>query len=155
MSTQRRANKRKLFIGVAVAVILMVALGLLTQLSATSYASFQESLRAHGATVQENGAGSQPFLRGTDRRLSINGTAVDVFEYGTTLETSLDAGRISTDGSTISSGIGPFGGPAATIDFIAPPHWFRSGRVLVLYVGRDGSVLALLQTTLGAPFAGR
>jgi hypothetical protein len=147
-------TKRKLLIGGAVAVVIVATLALVTQLSATSYASLRDGLHSQGATVQETGPGSQPFLRGTDHRLNVNGAEVDVFEYRTTVEASLDAGRVSADGSTISPGFGPLGGSAASIDFVAPPHWFHAGRVLVLYVGRDDGVRALLRTTLGAQFAG-
>lgn len=119
-----------------------------------SYAGFVEQLRVHGAGVHEDGPGSQPFLTGTDRHLTVDGAGVDVFEYSTAAGASLDATRISPDGSTITSGLGPFGASVAVVDFIAPPHWYHAGRVIVLYAGQDATLLALLRTILGAQFAG-
>jgi hypothetical protein len=120
-------------------------------LSATGLVS---ALRAQGATVQDEGIGSDLFLAGTDHRLRVNGMSIDAFEYRTTLEARYDASRISRDGSTFGPRFGPFGDHAATVDYVAPPHWFRKGRVLVLYVGRQADLLALLRQVLGPPFAG-
>jgi hypothetical protein len=145
---------RKVLIGAGGVLVALLVVALVTQLTAASYTSVRDALRTHGASVQENGLGSQPFLNGTDHRLTVNGTGIDVFEYRTTLGASLDAGRISRDGSTFSSGFGPLGGQAATVDYVAPPHWFHAGRVLVLYVGQDPSILRLLQAVLGTQFAG-
>ena len=147
-------KRRRVWLGVGLALALIGAVALATQLTGMSYAGLRDALRAQGANVQENGLGSQPFLNGADRRLVVNGAGVDVFEYSTTAGASLDAARISRDGSTIGAGFGPLGGSAAMVDFIAPPHWFHAGRVIVLYVGRDSGVLAALTAPLGPPFAG-
>lgn len=148
------SHSRKLVVGVALAIALVTVVALVDQLGGMSYSVLRDDLRSRGAKVQEQGLGLGPFLNGTDHRLKVNGAGVDVFEYRTTAGASLDAARISTDGSTINAGLGPLGGSAAAVDFIAPPHWFHSGRVIVLYVGRDTGMLALLRATLGAPFAG-
>jgi hypothetical protein len=153
MSASPLTRKCTLRIGLAVATVLVVALALVTQLSATSYTSVQDAVRAHGATVHDAGLGSQPFLRGVDHRLNVNGVGVDGFEYRTTVEASLDAGRASADGSTIGPDFGPLGGTGAVIDFVAPPHLFHAGRVVVLYVGQDEGILTLLRMTLGAQCA--
>jgi hypothetical protein len=145
--------QRKLLLGAGLALLLIAGIVLATQLGATSYADLRDALGAHGASVREDGVGSDPFLGGVDHRLTVNGAGVDVFEYRTTLGASLDAAGISSDGSTISHRFGPFGS-AAVIDYVAPPHWFRSGRVLVRYVGRDESIQALLRGVLGDQFAG-
>jgi hypothetical protein len=147
-------TKRKALIAAGVAVVVLIAVALITQMSAMSYSSLMDALRAHGASVVENGRGSQPFLNGTDYRLTVNGAGIDVFEYRTALGASLDAARISSDGSTIGGGFGPFIHSTTTVDFIEPPHWFHAGRVLVLYVGRQSDVLNPLQAVLGTPFAG-
>lgn len=139
-------------VGAKIALLALIVI--VTQLRGMSYTSLRDELRAHGASVREAGLGAQPFLGGVDYRLTVDGAGLDVFEYRIAAGASLDAARISSDGSTISAGIGPVGGGAAAVDFVAPPHWFHSGRVIVLYVGRDTGVLALLRSTLGAQFAG-
>src|SRR5260370_39397273 len=100
----------------------------------------------HAATVQ-------PFLSpqsGTIVRLSGGPltTAADLqlFEYASASAASADAHQIRADGS---------GTATAIVDWVAPPHFYIKGRVLVIYVGRDPAVLSLLQSLLGAQVAGR
>lgn len=148
-------SRRKVLLGSALVLLLMVvaAIAVVIQVSATSYADVRDTLRGRGAQVQEDGIGTDTFLGGVDHRLTVNAAGVDVFEYRTALGASLDAASISPDGSTISRRFGPFGS-TTIIDYVAPPHWFHVGRVLVRYVGRDDNVLALLRAVLGAQFAG-
>jgi hypothetical protein len=104
--------RRKMLVGVALVLVVGAAIVFVTQLTALSYTSVRDALRAHGASVQEGGLDPRPVLGGMDHRLNVDGAGVDVFEYRTTLGASLDASRISADGSTISRGFGPFGGGA-------------------------------------------
>ena len=151
--TRRKAT----VVGASVGAVLLILVGLVlyTQLTALSYTGLQSALRAQGATVQDEGSVSpSPFLAGTDYILRVNGTEVNVYEYRTTIEATYDASRLSADGTTFAPRFGPFGDHAATVDFIAPPHWFRRGRVIVEYVGRQADLLALLRQVLGPQFAG-
>jgi hypothetical protein len=147
-------TRRKVLVGITLALVVGACIVFVMQLTALSYTGVRDALRAHGESVQEGGLDPQSDLGGADHRLNVNGAGIDVFEYRTTLGASLDASRISSDGSTISRGFGPFGGGTARINYVAPPHWFHAGRVLVRYVGRDDSMLTLLRTMLGAQFAG-
>jgi hypothetical protein len=40
------------------------------------------------------------------------------------------------------------------VDWVAPPHFFLKGRVLVIYVEKDPAVMNLLTRLLGSQFAG-
>jgi hypothetical protein len=79
---------------------------------------------------------------------------VDAFEYRTTFGAAYDASRLSADGTSLRPSFIPGGGQAGDLDFIAPPHWFHQGRVLVLYVAQQVDLLALLRQVLGPQFAG-
>jgi hypothetical protein len=37
---------------------------------------------------------------------------------------------------------------------MAPPHFFKRGRLLVLYLGTDRQILKILHAALGKQFAG-
>jgi hypothetical protein len=93
-------------------------------------------------------------FQGAGHQLSVNGTQVAVYEYGTAVAAQFDAGRVSSDGSTFRGGFGPFGSRAVTVDWIAPPHHYTRGRVIVTYVGQDAGILQLLTSVLGRQFAG-
>lgn len=125
-----------------------------TSLTAPDTASVMDSLRAAGATVteQESGGGFG-FLHGAPHPLKVNGENVTAFEYAAPALADVDASSISADGSTFHTGIGPFGS-TVIVDYIAPPHLYKTGRVIALYVGRDTGTLRLLRQVFGPPFAG-
>lgn len=105
-----------------------------------------QKLRASGATVAlTNERVSQPFFSVRGRIMKINGEAVQVFEYRSPSAANADAKRVSADGSTIG---------ASKPMWMATPHFFKSGKFIVLYVGRNQTILDLLRTSLGEQFAG-
>ena len=157
--TKRKATVVRVGSGVGIVLLLLVGLVLYTQLTALSYSGLKDRLRGQGATIQDEGVqphifGGERLLAGTGYLLRINGTAVDAFEYRTTLGAFYDTTRFSADGTTLRPSFIPGGGQEGYLDFIAPPHWFHQGRVLVLYVGRQADLLALLRRVLGPQFAG-
>ncbi len=103
-------------------------------------------------TVDISGTVAQPFLHpqsGTTVRLSGGSVAapadLQLFEYASAADAGADAHQIRADGS----------GTATTIvDWVAPPHFFLKGRVLVIYAGNDPAVVSLLGSLLGPQFAG-
>jgi len=143
-------------VALAVLALLAVLAGVVaySQLTAFSYGDLLAALRGRGATVQESGPASNVLFNGAGHGLLANGAQVAAYEYGTTFAASMDAARISSDGSTARGGLGPFGGGAVTVDWIAPPHHYLKGRIIVTYVGADAGTLALLTATLGPQFAG-
>jgi hypothetical protein len=115
--------------------------------------SLIDALRAKNVIVEISGTVSQPFLSpqsGTTVRLSggplTTPADLQLFEYGSASAASADAAKISPDGS---------GRATTKISWIAPPHFFLKGRVMALYAGSDSAMLSLLQSLLGAQFAGR
>jgi hypothetical protein len=110
------------------------------------YVSLVDHLRAASATVVPSGTVTQPFFAVTGQVISVNGEQVQVYEYKNDDDASAEASRISPDGGTVGK---------AMVDWNAPPHFYKEGRLLVLYVGTNTSVIHLLETTLGPQFAGR
>lgn len=104
-----------------------------------------EALAAAGATVGQESEIEQPFFSVPGQVLTINGESVQVFEYADAAQADAEAAQVSPDGSSI-------GTTMAT--WIGPPHFYRSERLIVLYVGEDQSVIELLETVLGPQFAG-
>ncbi len=106
------------------------------------YSSLVDSLRAGGATVEPAGQVSQPFLSVQGQLISLNTEVVQVYEYP-------DATTPDGDATSISSGA-----IESVIDWVATPHFFRTGRLLVLYVGDSTAVINALEAVLGPQFAG-
>ena len=114
--------------------------------------SLIDALRSKNLTVDISGGVSQPFLSpqsGTTVRLSggplTTVADLQIFEYGSASAASADAHQIRADGS---------GNATAIVDWVAPPHLYLKGRVLVIHVGSDPAVLFLLQSLMGPQFAG-
>ncbi|TAK11808.1 MAG: hypothetical protein EPO32_11105 [Anaerolineae bacterium] len=99
-----------------------------------------------GATVESAGSVEQSFLSVGSETLKVNGVEVQVFEYATVEALETDAVTISPDGSSTDT---------IMITWIATPHFFKSGRVIALYVGDDAEIVTLLSAALGPQFAGR
>src|SRR6266545_7771754 len=107
-------------------------------------ASLIEALRKAGATAMIGDQVEQPFLSTTGTQVTINGTDVQVFEYADEAAAQADATKLT---DTLA------GRGTAMISWVASPHAYRAGRVIVLYVGDDPAILKLLQGVLGAPVA--
>ena len=91
------------------------------------------------------GAVSQPFFSAKGRAISVNGENVQVFVYASQGTAEAEAKRVSPDGASVGTSM---------MSWMAPPHFYRKGNLIVLYVGRDEAVLRALTTVLGPQFAG-
>jgi hypothetical protein len=76
------------------------------------------------------------------RIININGEALQVFEYATPSAADADARRVSADGTTIGT---------SKPTWMATPHFFKSGKLIVLYIGRNKTIVDLLRTALVSP----
>lgn len=111
---------------------------------------FIDALRGRGYGVEILGDVEQPFLEGEGTRVRLSGVEVDsaqelqLFDYPSADAAASDA-----------NSLGPGGAPAGVhVNWLAPPHFFRAGRLLALYVGSDPATLSLLRDLLGDQVAG-
>ncbi len=126
------------------------------------YVSLVDHLRTAGATVVPQTAQPTPTVPPGERSssfmsvpvipITVDGAPVSVYEYADEAVTNAEAARISPDGTTFKPGNGASG---ATVDWVGPPHFYESGRIIVLYVGTNTAIETLLQQQLGTQFAGQ
>jgi hypothetical protein len=109
-------------------------------------ASLIAAIEATGATVETGEPISQPFFSVEGNIIKVNGADVQVFEYENTEEMELESSQIAPDGSSNAT---------TMITWVDTPHFYRAGRIIVLYVGSDQTILSLLENVLGPQFAGR
>ena len=108
-----------------------------------------ENLRTAGATVEHSTLPQvivQDFFSVTGQVFKVNGEDVQVFEYSNQVTAEAEAAVVSADGSSIGTSL-PF--------WVAPPHFYKTGRIIVLYIGENTEVIDVLVSVLGAQFAGR
>lgn len=114
--------------------------------SSTELRSLMKKLRSQGAKVALTGEKvEQPFFSVPARILNINGVGIQVFQYSSPSAAHKEAMLVSSDGMSI-------GGSKPA--WMGPPHFFKSGRLIVLYLGNDHTILKTIHGALGKQFAG-
>lgn len=113
--------------------------------AAGGFSSLVDGLRDFGAQVDLTGELLQPFFRVVAKAVSVNDADVQVFEYDSVSAAQQEATLVSPDGGSVG---------ASAMSWIATPHFYQAGRLIVLYVGDDASTINLLTSVLGPPFAG-
>lgn len=103
-------------------------------------------LRARGRKVLRGGKVSQPFFSSAGRTINVDGEQVQVFQYANAKAAEREAKAIDPQGSAVGTSM-PM--------WVAPPHFYKSGRLIVLYVGQSSSVIRALDRALGPQFAGK
>ena len=122
--------------------------------SVKDYVSLVDSLRAAGAAIDPAGDVSQPFFAPQGQLLTVNGERVETFEFASPEEADTVAEGVSPTGSSIVTTMADGTQTASSVTWVAPPHFYKAGRLIVLYVGCDSDVIDMLQETIGPQFAG-
>jgi hypothetical protein len=78
--------------------------------------------------------------------IKVQGKHVQVFEYNNTTDTDAQTALISPNNNAIKT---------SKLHWMGPPHFYKNGRLLVLYIGNNAKVLATLEALLGRQFAGQ
>lgn len=107
--------------------------------------TFISDLKGTGAEVVTGGTVEQPYFSVAARILKVNGEEVQVFEYPYASTANTQASRVSDTGSSIGTSM---------ISWPNTPHFFKKNGLIVLYVGRNQSILDALKKVLGEQFAG-
>ena len=112
----------------------------------TDYLSLLENLRAAKVKVEEGEEVSQPFFSVKGRIIRLNGEDVQVFQFANTEAANVQAAAVSSTGSKIGT---------SSMSWLAPPHFYKREKLIVLYVGNSGNVIEALKSVLGQQFAGQ
>ena len=110
------------------------------------YASLHADLRARKLRVKSAGKIVQPFFNVAGRVILVNGQDLQVFQYPDAARTNAQAALVSPDGLTVAT---------TKVHWLAPPHFYKRGKLLVIYLGDDRDVLRALEGSLGPQFAGK
>ena len=99
-----------------------------------------DELRSAGAEVEPGSDIRQPFFSVPGRVLTVNGSDVQIFEYPNIEAAQAEASTVAPDGSSIGT---------TMISWVATPHFYMSGTLIVLYVGEDPALQRLLEKVAG------
>ena len=109
------------------------------------FVSLVDNLRAAGAAVDASGTVSQPFFAPQGQVITVDGEDVQVCEFPSVEEANTVAETVSTDGRSIGTSM---------VGWVASPHFYKAGKLIVIYVGSDRNVINALQAAMGSQFAG-
>ena len=118
------------------------------------YTSLVDNLRAAGAAIDPAGSVSQPFFAPQGQVFTVNGERVETFEFASAEEADAAAGGVSATGSSIVTTMADGTQMASMITWVAPAHFYKAGKLIVIYVGSDSDVIDALQDAMGPQFAG-
>ena len=114
-------------------------------------ASFTQALEDAGYQVRHGERTGGPFFSAPGQIVHVADAQLQVFEYPTRAALADDRSSIGLRGDTVPTKDGGI----AIVQWAGPPHFFSSGKLLVLYFGDRPVVLEALSLLLGTPFAGR
>lgn len=106
------------------------------------YVDLVDGLRAAGATVEPAGEVEQAFFSVKGQIIQVNGADVQVFEYSDEAARQAESELISSDGTSIGT---------TMVTWVDQPNFWAKGRVIVLYLGKDPTIIDSLSGILGDP----
>ena len=78
--------------------------------------------------------------------IKVLGEDIQVFQYSNAAAAEAQAAQVSLDGSAVGT---------TKLHWVGPPHFYKKGKLLVLYIGDTDKVLKALEAVLGRQFAGK
>ncbi len=109
-------------------------------------ATLLAALQAQGAKIEVGDLIAQDFFSAASQTVKVNGADLQVFQYENATAMEKDASQVAPDGTSIGTSMPLWAGP---------PHFYKAGRIIVLYLGSDQAILGLLDTLMGPQFAGK
>jgi hypothetical protein len=109
-------------------------------------ASLSAALQATGANTNVGDPVMQDFFTPEGQIITVNGADIQVFEYADAASMESEAAQVAPDGGSIGT---------AMVTWMDAPHFYKTGRIIVLYIGSDAAILDLLENVIGPQFAGQ
>ena len=114
------------------------------------YTEFMADLAQHSITPTLKEKIAQPSFSPKGQVMELPKGKLQVFEYSSNDQARLEATYISPDGYIVNN---PRTGRTEN-NWFAEPHFYRKGRLLILYIGTDSSTISTLEEILGKEVAG-
>jgi hypothetical protein len=114
-----------------------------TQLS--PFEGLVAGIQTQGVDARAGEESFDPAFNVQSRWINLPNGRVQVLEYDGEAAARAEASSISPDGFQVGH---------TMVDWVAEPHFFRSGRLIILYVGRESSIVEMLTRMFGPQFAG-
>jgi hypothetical protein len=111
----------------------------------SDYASLVAAIKSRGVLVELTEELGESMFSAPAKVLSVGGSDIQVFEFQAESDAKTSSLTVSEDGTEIGTSI---------IRWMDTPHFYAKGKIIVLYVGQNPEITNLLESILGAQFAG-
>jgi hypothetical protein len=116
----------------------------------TNHEGLVGALRGEGVDPQTPQPEPPGILGVSSAVYQVPGGELHVFPFPTAAAAETSAARVAPDGYTVRSE----SGINQAVDWAAPPHWYRDGREVAVYIGSSQDVIDALSEVAGEQFAG-
>ncbi len=119
------------------------------------YASFVAYIKTLGLGVGAETKAHSDLYAGNITEVLINNETMYVIEYASETEMTQRASEISPDSTQITRTL-PDGTKQITSILRAdiPTHYYKKGRIIVIYAGKNETIIQILEEIFGPQFAG-
>jgi len=109
--------------------------------------SLIKAIQSAGATAEVVDTISQPFFTPEGVFVTINDEEdIQVFEYKDAQTMENEASQVAPDGGSVGTSM---------MMWVDEPHFYKAGRIIVLYIGSTPTILDLLDRVMGSQIAGQ
>ena len=88
----------------------------------------------------------QDFFSPEGSIIRVNEVDIQVFEYESAEAMEGEASQVAPDGGSVGTSM---------MMWMGAPHFYKAGRIIVLYIGSDDAALNLFEAVIGQQFAGQ
>lgn len=126
--------------------VFLSVVGCTSAVKIDNYDDLLNKLESSKLEVETGQDVSQAFFSVGGKIIKVSNEDIQVFEYPDKSKADADINLISADGGTIGTNM---------ITWVSDPHFYRTDKMLILYVGINEEIIGLLNEILGLQFAGR
>lgn len=117
----------------------------LTNSNVINTQEFVKFLEKSGYKITATRQDGKSILSGNLTRIDINGDSIGIYEYNSSKDMEQDAKTIRSDGSMIGGAI---------YEWKATAHFYKSGNIIVSYIGDNKEIIGIIEKFMGQQFAG-
>ncbi|MBA3716610.1 MAG: hypothetical protein H0W87_00060 [Actinobacteria bacterium] len=103
-----------------------------------------------GITARGGGHAPPGVLSLASTMYRVPGGELHLFRFPSEQRARQAASLVEPDGYMVTNDTGV----NQIVDWVAPPHWFRAGREIAIYLGSSADVIGALEAIAGPQFAG-
>jgi len=107
-------------------------------------------LESHGVTPTSPQYEPPGVLQVESKAYTVPGGVLHVFKFADAVAAKEAAARVQPGGYMVRS----TSGINQAVDWAAPPHWYRDGKEIAVYIGTESEVIDALGEVAGQQFAG-